>query len=310
MPVEYRKLGKWGVKVSEIALGSWLTYGGSVERDESVKQIEFAYAQGINFFDTANVYAHGASEEVVGKAIKNLDRDQVFVATKVFFPMGDGPNDKGLSRKHVWEQCHHSLKRLQMDYVDLYQCHRWDPETPIEELVTTMDILTRQGKILYWGVSEWPADQIQLACDTARAMNAPPPVSNQPCYNMLQRGIEKEVIPTSWKNGMGQVVFSPASINPTRHRLRTVVRQQNAKASSSVVAKPCRRLHWKRWRISQKWPRSWGSPLRNWHLPGFCVCRKSAVSSSAPREPRKLKKTSWQPVKNFRKTPSRASTKF
>jgi aryl-alcohol dehydrogenase-like predicted oxidoreductase len=209
MPVEYRKLGKWGVKVSEIALGSWLTYGGSVERDESVKQIEFAYAQGINFFDTANVYAHGASEEVVGKAIKNLDRDQVFVATKVFFPMGDGPNDKGLSRKHVWEQCHHSLKRLQMDYVDLYQCHRWDPETPIEELVTTMDILTRQGKILYWGVSEWPADQIQLACDTARAMNAPPPVSNKPCYNMLQRGIEKEVIPTSWKNGMGQVVFSP-----------------------------------------------------------------------------------------------------
>lgn len=207
--MEYRKLGKWGVKVSEVALGSWLTYGGSVESQESIKQIHFAFGHGINFLDTANVYAHGRSEEVVGQAVKDLPRDEVFVATKVFFPMGDGPNDRGLSRKHVWQQAHASLRRLQMDYIDLYQCHRWDPEIPMEELVTTMDILTRQGKILYWGVSEWPAEQIQLACDIAKQLNAPPPVSNQPCYNMLQRGIEKEVIPTSWKNGIGQVVFSP-----------------------------------------------------------------------------------------------------
>lgn len=207
--VEYRKLGKWGAKVSEVALGSWLTYGGSVESEESIKQIHFAFAHGINFFDTANVYAHGKSEEVVGKAVGDIGRDEVFLATKVFFPMGDGPNDRGLSRKHVWEQCHASLRRLKTEYIDLYQCHRWDPEVPMEELVMTMDILTRQGKILYWGVSEWPAAQIQLACDIAAKLNAPPPVSNQPCYNMLQRGIESDVIPTSWKNGMGQVVFSP-----------------------------------------------------------------------------------------------------
>jgi aryl-alcohol dehydrogenase-like predicted oxidoreductase len=207
--LEYRKLGKWGVKVSEVSLGSWLTYGNSVESAEAVKQIHFAFSHGINFFDTANVYAAGRSEEVVGEAVQDLNRDGVFLATKVFFPMGEGPNDRGLSRKHVMQQCHASLKRLKTDYIDLYQCHRWDPETPLEELVVTMDVLTRQGKILYWGVSEWPAEQIQLVCDLAHQMKAPPPVSNQPCYNMLQRKIEKDVIPTSWRFGMGQVVFSP-----------------------------------------------------------------------------------------------------
>jgi aryl-alcohol dehydrogenase-like predicted oxidoreductase len=207
--VEYRKLGKWGAKVSEVALGSWLTYGNSVESQDAIKQMHFAFAEGINFFDTANVYAQGKSEEVVGEAVKSLPRDEVFVATKVFFPMGEGPNDRGLGRKHVWQECNNSLRRLKMEHIDLYQCHRFDPEVPMEELVTTMDILTRQGKILYWGVSEWPADKIQLACDIAKELNAPPPVSNQPCYNMLQRKIEQEVIPTSWKNGIGQVCFSP-----------------------------------------------------------------------------------------------------
>jgi aryl-alcohol dehydrogenase-like predicted oxidoreductase len=207
--VEYRKLGKWGVKVSDIALGSWLTYGGSVEDMEAIKQIEFAISHGINFIDTANVYGHGHAEEVIGEALKEITRDEIFLATKVFFPVGEGPNDRGLSRKHVTEQCHVSLRRLRTDYIDLYQCHRFDPETPMEELVTTMDILTRQGKILYWGVSEWTAEQIQQACDTAAKLNAPPPVSNQPCYNMLQRDIERDVIPTSYKNGLGQVCFSP-----------------------------------------------------------------------------------------------------
>lgn len=207
--MEYRKLGKWAARVSEVGLGSWLTYGGSVDKQESVKQMHVAFGHGINFFDTANVYAQGQSEETVGEAVHGLGRDNVFLATKVFFPMGEGPNDRGLSRKHVFEQCHASLRRLRTDYIDLYQCHRWDPEVSMEELVLTMDVLTRQGKILYWGVSEWPAAQIQLACDTAREMNAPPPVSNQPCYNMLQRKIEEEVIPTSWRNGIGQVVFSP-----------------------------------------------------------------------------------------------------
>lgn len=207
--MQYRKLGKWGVKVSEVALGSWLTYGKSVEEKSSIRQIQHAIANGINFIDTANVYAYGAAEVVVGKALASVPREQVFLATKVFFPMGDGPNDRGLSRKHVTEQCHASLKRMQVDYIDLYQTHRPDPETPMVELIRTMDDLTRQGKILYWGVSEWSAAEIEEAVRTAESMNAVPPVSNQPCYNMLQRGIEKEVIPTSERLGVGQVVFSP-----------------------------------------------------------------------------------------------------
>lgn len=207
--MEYRKLGKWGVKVSEVGLGSWLTYGGSVDEKAAAKQIHYAFEQGINFFDTANVYAHGASEVAVGKAIKNFSRDAIVLATKLYFPMGQGPNDKGLSRKHIFEQCHASLKRLQQDYVDLYQCHRFDLDVPMYEIVRAMDDLIRQGKILYWGVSEWRAEQIEDAVQTALSMNAMPPVSNQPQYNMLARDIEKEVIPTSRKLGLGQVVFSP-----------------------------------------------------------------------------------------------------
>jgi voltage-dependent potassium channel beta subunit len=207
--MEYRKLGKWGVKVSEVAIGSWLTYGGSVEEASSIRQLHVAFDLGINFFDTANVYALGQAEVFMGKAIKTLKRESVFLATKVFFPMGNGPNDKGLSRKHVFEQCHLSLKRLNAEYIDLYQCHRYDPETPLEELVLTMDILTRQGKILYWGVSEWSKDKIEAVVSIAEKLNAPLPVSNQPCYNMLERGIEQEIVPTCSKLGLGQVVFSP-----------------------------------------------------------------------------------------------------
>jgi voltage-dependent potassium channel beta subunit len=207
--MEYRKLGKWGVRVSEVGLGSWLTYGGSVEEKAAAKQIHYAFEHGINFFDTANVYAHGAGEIAVGKAIKSLNRDALVLATKVYFPMGDGPNDKGLSRKHIFEQCHASLKRLQQDYVDLYQCHRYDAEVPMYEIVRAMDDLIKQGKILYWGVSEWKADHIEDAVQTALSMNAMPPVSNQPQYNMLAREIEKDVIPVSNKLGLGQVVFSP-----------------------------------------------------------------------------------------------------
>ena len=207
--MEYRKLGKWGVRVSEVGLGSWLTLGGTIDEKSSAELILYSFEHGINFFDTANVYAHGQSELVVGRAIRALKRDSVVLATKVFFAMGEGPNDKGLSRKHVFEQCHASLKRLNTEYIDLYQCHRHDPDVPIEELVRTMDDLTRQGKILYWGVSEWPADRIREAVQTARQLNAPPPVSNQPFYNMLGREIEPEVLPVSFSLGLGQVVFSP-----------------------------------------------------------------------------------------------------
>ena len=207
--MNYRKLGKWGTRVSEVSLGSWLTYGGIVDEKSTAEQVKFAFEHGINFFDTANVYSGGNGEIAVGKALKDLPRHEYVLATKVFFPMGRGPNDRGLSRKHIVEQCHASLQRLQADYIDLYQCHRFDSETPVYEVVRTMDDLTRQGKILYWGVSEWSAEQIREAVETAYSLNAMPPVSNQPQYNMLQKSIEADVLPTSKELGLGQVVFSP-----------------------------------------------------------------------------------------------------
>ena len=207
--MQYRHLGKYGVKVSEVALGSWLTYGGATEDEAARACIEKAYDLGINFFDTANVYARGKSEEVVGKALAAYVRDSYFLATKVYFPMGDGPNDRGLSRKHIFEQCNLSLKRLGTDYIDLYQCHRYDSETPLEETLVALDDLARQGKILYAGVSEWSADQMGQAMDYVRGAGLHPIVSNQPYYNMIGRGIEKEVIPLCEREGIGQVVFSP-----------------------------------------------------------------------------------------------------
>jgi voltage-dependent potassium channel beta subunit len=207
--MEYRKIGKWGIRVSEIGLGSWMTYGGGVDDAESIAQIHHGLEKGINFLDTANVYAHGHAEEVTGMALATVQRDTVVLATKVFFPMGPGPNDKGLSRKHIFEQCHLSLKRLRTDYVDLYQCHRYDSNVEVYEVVRSMDDLIRQGKILYWGVSEWSAEQIESAVAIAHDINAMPPISNQPQYNMLARQIEESVIPVSREHGLGQVVWSP-----------------------------------------------------------------------------------------------------
>jgi voltage-dependent potassium channel beta subunit len=207
--MQYRKLGGSGLKVSEISLGSWLTYGGYVEKENAVNSIRKAYDLGINFFDTANVYERGAAEVIVGETLKAYRRDSFVLATKVFWPMGDGPNDRGLSRKHVFEQLHASLKRLGTDYVDIYYCHRFDPATPIEETLRTIDDFVRQGKVLYVGVSEWTAAQMAQALSVADRYLLDRIVVNQPVYNMFNRYIEKEVIPFGEKNGIGQVVFSP-----------------------------------------------------------------------------------------------------
>jgi aryl-alcohol dehydrogenase-like predicted oxidoreductase len=207
--VEYRRLGGSGVRVSGISLGSWLTYGGSVAEEQARACIYRAYELGINFFDTANVYMQGAAEEIVGRGLEGFARDSYFLATKVYFPMGEGPNDRGLSRKHITEQCHASLRRLGVDYLDLYQCHRYDEDTPLEETLRALDDLVRQGKVLYVGVSEWTADQIADALRLAGEMNLDRIVSNQPRYNMIQRQIEAEVIPLCEREGVGQVVFSP-----------------------------------------------------------------------------------------------------
>jgi len=207
--MEYRQLGKSGLRVSAIALGSWLTYGVSVEKERSLACIRKAYELGVNFFDTANVYGRGAAETVVGEALQAYPRDSYVLATKVFFPMGDGPNDRGLSRKHIMEQCHASLRRLRTDYIDLYQCHRYDPSVPLEETLRALDDLVTQGKVLYAGVSEWTAAQITDAVRTGERLGLHRIVSNQPRYNMFERGIEEEVLPVCAREGIGQVVFSP-----------------------------------------------------------------------------------------------------
>jgi voltage-dependent potassium channel beta subunit len=207
--MEYRNLGRWGVKVSTVSLGSWLTYGASVEADQAKECIDRAYELGVNFFDTANGYGRGRAEEVMGAALSQYRRESYVLATKAYMPMSRRPNDRGLSRKHVFESVHQSLRRLGVDYIDLYQCHRYDEETPLEETCRVMDDLVRQGKILYWGVSEWSADQIARAVDLCRAQGWAIPVSNQPQYSALWRQIEDDVLPTCADVGMGNVVWSP-----------------------------------------------------------------------------------------------------
>lgn len=207
--MEYRHLGKYGVRVSEVCLGSWLTYGGATAEDTARQCIERAYDLGINFFDTANVYARGEAEKIVGRVLKQYPRESYVLATKVYFQMGNGPNDRGLSRKHILEQCDASLKRLGLEYIDLYQAHRYDPSVPLSETLMAFDHLVQQGKILYYGVSEWSAGQLAHATDLIRLANLAPIVSNQPRYNMLDRTIEKEVMPLCRREGIGIINYSP-----------------------------------------------------------------------------------------------------
>lgn len=212
--MKYRKVGRYGLKVSEIALGSWLTYGGSYGQEQANACVKKAYDLGINYFDTADVYGAGqtypgAAEEILAKALKDFPRSSYVLATKTFWPVGDGPNDRGLSRKHIMEQCHASLKRLNTDYVDIFYCHRYDPDTPIDEVMRALDDLVHQGKVLYVGVSEWSPAQILDGVYTARQLNLNPIAINQPVYNMLNRYIEKEVMPICAREGIGLAVFSP-----------------------------------------------------------------------------------------------------
>ena len=207
--MQYRNLGRSGVKVSEVALGSWLTYGNATEDKTAAKCIKRAFDVGINFFDTANVYATGKAEKVVGKALRDYQRDSYVLATKVYFPMGDGPNDRGLSRKHIMEQCHLSLQRLGTDYIDLYQCHRYDESVPLDETLRALDDLVTQGKVLYVGVSQWSPTNIADALELSEKWGYDRIVSNQPIYNALNRGIEAEIIPLCEREGIGQIVYSP-----------------------------------------------------------------------------------------------------
>jgi voltage-dependent potassium channel beta subunit len=209
--MEFRRVGNAGIKVSEIALGAWLTFGASVDEATARACVEAAIDRGINFLDNADVYARGEAERVLGKVVRDLGlrRQELVLSSKVFWPMSDDVNDRGLSRKHIMESVQGSLRRLGTDYLDLYFCHRYDPEAPVEEVVRAMDDLVHQGKVLYWGTSVWSAVQIETAVEVARAFNAYPPQVEQPRYNMLDRHVEPEILPTCAKHGIGVTVFSP-----------------------------------------------------------------------------------------------------
>lgn len=209
--MKYRKLGKWGIQVSELSLGSWLTFGKQISDDTAKELMVTAYDNGVNFFDNAEIYARGKSEEVMGKILKDTGwgRDTYVVSTKVFWG-GDKPNQTGLSRKHIMEGINNSLRRLQLDYVDLFFCHRPDPETPIEETVFAMNDVIRQGKAYYWGTSEWSAQQITEAHLVARQYGLIPPAMEQPQYNMVTRQrFELEYAPLYKEFGMGTTIWSP-----------------------------------------------------------------------------------------------------
>jgi aryl-alcohol dehydrogenase-like predicted oxidoreductase len=207
--VEHRYLGRSGLKISEITYGNWITHGSQVENDAAVACVRAAIAAGITTFDTADAYANGAAETVLGEALKSERRASLEILTKVFWPTGPkGPNDSGLSRKHILESIDGSLRRLQTDYVDLYQAHRYDFETPLEETMQAFADVVRSGKALYIGVSEWTAQQLRDGQALAKELGFPL-VSNQPQYSMLWRVIEAEVVPAAEELGVSQIVFSP-----------------------------------------------------------------------------------------------------
>ncbi|HZB50339.1 MAG TPA: aldo/keto reductase family protein [Mycobacteriales bacterium] len=206
--MEFRRLGRSGLTVSEIAYGNWITHGSQVEEDAARACVKAALDAGITTFDTADVYAQTRAESVLGRALQGVRRESYELFTKAYWPTGPGPNDRGLGRKHLTESCEASLRRLGTDHLDLYQAHRFDTSTPLEETMLAYADLVRQGKVLYVGVSEWTAGQIADAAALARELRVPL-ISNQPQYSMLWRVIEAEVVPTCEREGLGQIVWSP-----------------------------------------------------------------------------------------------------
>ena len=208
--MHYRRLGRSGLKISEISLGSWVTVGSQIDEQTSIELFQAAYDAGVNFFDNADIYANGQAETVMGKAIAGLPREALVLSSKVFWPTLPGPNGRGLSRKHIIESVNNSLKRIGTDYLDLYFCHRFDPDTPVDEVVYTMDMLVRQGKILYWGTSEWRAWQVTEAMSLANLHHWAAPSMEQPQYNMFhRRRVEMELAPICKEYGLGLTTWSP-----------------------------------------------------------------------------------------------------
>lgn len=208
--MHYRRLGRTGIKLSEISLGAWVTFGAQIDDKTAADLIREAYDAGVNFFDNADVYANGRAEEVMGEAIRGLPRETLVISSKVFSPTFAGVNGRGLSRKHITESINASLRRLNLDYVDIYFCHRHDPDTTVEEVVQTMDILVRQGKALYWGTSEWDVFHLTQAISFARDNGLIPPAVEQPVYHLMARSrVENNLAPLCQELGLGLTTYSP-----------------------------------------------------------------------------------------------------
>ncbi|MED6334577.1 MAG: aldo/keto reductase family protein [Planctomycetota bacterium] len=207
--MKYRKLGESGLQISEVSIGGWINFGGSVTESDAREIVHAAVDEGINFIDLADVYAHGEAERVLGRMLGDFRRADLVLSSKCYWPMSDNPNDRGLSRKHLFESVERSLANLGTDYLDLFFCHREDPETPLEETVCALTDLVRQGKLLHWGTSVWSAGSLERASELAAEGDRYGPRVEQPPYNLLKRGIEHEVLPTAARLGMGVVVWSP-----------------------------------------------------------------------------------------------------
>jgi voltage-dependent potassium channel beta subunit len=209
--MEYRALGRSGLKVSAVALGGWTTFGDSLQDVDEVRPIiARAYERGVNFFDIADAYARGEAEKMMGQLLREFPRHTLVISSKLYWPMSDDPNDRGLSRKHIMESIDRSLQRIGTDYLDIYYCHRFDAETPLEETVRAMDDLVHRGKILYWGTSEWTAAQVAEAVGIARQHNLYGPRVEQPGYHMMRRArVENEILPMARALGIGLTTFSP-----------------------------------------------------------------------------------------------------
>ncbi len=207
--MNYRQVGQTGLKISEISYGTWLTFGNQVDAELGAALVRTALENGINYLDTADVYNQGQAEDMLGRVLPLYRRAEYVVATKAFWPMSDAVLNRGLSRKHIFDSIEASLERLKLRYVDLFYCHRFDPDTPLEETLQAIEDLIRLGKILYWGTSEWEADQIAQAWAICDARGWHPPIINQPIYNLLNRKIEHRILPTTRRLGMGTAVFSP-----------------------------------------------------------------------------------------------------
>ena len=208
--MHYRRLGKLGIKVSEISMGTWVTFGSQISEKAAANLVQAAYEQGVNFFDTADVYARGRAETVLGKAITGIPRENLVLSSKVFFPISDDVNGRGLSRKHIVESLNTSLQRMNLDYLDLYFCHRHDPDTTVQEVVQTMDMLVRSGKILYWGTCQWDAFHLMRAVAFAKQNGLIPPMVEQPEYNLFHRKhVENDLAPLVDEFGLGLTTCSP-----------------------------------------------------------------------------------------------------